>query len=112
MDDRSSRWPARRVSDPSFIRPSAALPSRPGSGSLLVVARFAVGICRSHRTDELRIDCFFGLGLQASDRSHMTSVARQATNASEMLKRLACHLPVLRHLADSVYCVSRRGGSR
>jgi len=60
---------------------------------------------------ELEIDCFFGLGLQASDRDYMTKVARHATSASEFVKRVARHLPWLKCLADSVYCISRRRGA-
>ncbi len=56
----------------------------------------------------IEIDCFFGLGLQASDRAYMTPIARQATNGSEFLKRVARWAPWLKNFADSVYCISRR----
>jgi 2-polyprenyl-3-methyl-5-hydroxy-6-metoxy-1,4-benzoquinol methylase/uncharacterized protein YbaR (Trm112 family) len=54
------------------------------------------------------IDCFFGLGLQASDARHMRPQARLATAASEQLKRMAKMAPVLRSGADSVFMHSAK----
>ena len=54
------------------------------------------------------IDCFFGLGLQASDTRHMRPLARLATVASEQLKRMAKVVPVLRSGADSVFMHSAK----
>jgi 2-polyprenyl-3-methyl-5-hydroxy-6-metoxy-1,4-benzoquinol methylase/uncharacterized protein YbaR (Trm112 family) len=54
------------------------------------------------------IDCFFGLGLQASDASHMRPQARFATIASEQLKRMAKIVPALRFGADSVFMHSAK----
>jgi SAM-dependent methyltransferase/uncharacterized protein YbaR (Trm112 family) len=54
------------------------------------------------------IDCFFGLGLQASDVSHMRPIARHATVASEYLKSLVHIAPALRAVADSLYLRSIR----
>jgi hypothetical protein len=53
------------------------------------------------------IDCFFGLGLQASDIAYMGPIAKAATIASEALKRAARLVPL--HLcADSVFMHSAR----
>jgi SAM-dependent methyltransferase len=53
------------------------------------------------------IDCFFGLGLQASDIAYMGRFAQAATIASEALKRAARFVPL--HLcADSVFMHSAR----
>lgn len=54
------------------------------------------------------VDCFFGLGLQASDIAHMRPLGRLATAASERLKRFAKAVPVLRLVADSVFLHSSR----
>jgi 2-polyprenyl-3-methyl-5-hydroxy-6-metoxy-1,4-benzoquinol methylase len=54
------------------------------------------------------IDCFFGLGLQASDARHMRPLARVATAASEQLKRMAKLVPALRSEADSVFMHSAK----
>jgi 2-polyprenyl-3-methyl-5-hydroxy-6-metoxy-1,4-benzoquinol methylase/uncharacterized protein YbaR (Trm112 family) len=54
------------------------------------------------------IDCFFGLGLQASDAPHMRPLARLATAASEHLKHMAETVPALRSGADSVFLHSAK----
>jgi SAM-dependent methyltransferase/uncharacterized protein YbaR (Trm112 family) len=54
------------------------------------------------------IDCFFGLGLQASDARHMRPRARLASAASEQLKRVAKTIPALRSGADSVFLHSAK----
>lgn len=54
------------------------------------------------------IDCFFGLGLQASDARHMRPLARLATATSEHLKRMAKMVPALRSGADSVFLHSAK----
>jgi SAM-dependent methyltransferase/uncharacterized protein YbaR (Trm112 family) len=54
----------------------------------------------------VNIDCFFGLGLQGSDVSHMRPLAQLATRASELLKRAARIVPALRGGADSVFMAS------
>lgn len=48
------------------------------------------------------IDCFFGLGLQASDISYMRPLGRIATQSSERLKRWAETAPWLCRFADSL----------
>ena len=58
------------------------------------------------------IDCFFGLGLQASDASHMRPLARLASAASEHLKRMAKTVPALRWAADSVFMHSAKESAR
>jgi 2-polyprenyl-3-methyl-5-hydroxy-6-metoxy-1,4-benzoquinol methylase len=54
------------------------------------------------------IDCFFGLGLQASDIAHMRPLGRAATMASEHIKRLARTVPALRAVADSLFMHSTK----
>ena len=54
------------------------------------------------------IDCFFGLGLQASDTRHMWPLARLATATSEQFKRMAKAVPALRSGADSVFLHSAK----
>lgn len=54
------------------------------------------------------IDCFFGLGLQASDIAQMRPSGRVATTLSEQLKGLAHIAPALRFGADSLYLHSTR----
>jgi len=57
---------------------------------------------------DISIDCFFGLGLQASDIAFMRPAGRMAMHLSEGLKRAAHALPGLRTIADSVYCSSTK----
>jgi 2-polyprenyl-3-methyl-5-hydroxy-6-metoxy-1,4-benzoquinol methylase/uncharacterized protein YbaR (Trm112 family) len=54
------------------------------------------------------VDCFFGLGLQASDASHMRPLGRLAATASEQLKRMTKTVPALRFGADSVFLHSAK----
>ena len=56
----------------------------------------------------ISIDCFFGLGLQASDARHMRPLARLATATSEQLKCMAKTIPALRWGADSVFLHSAK----
>jgi uncharacterized protein YbaR (Trm112 family) len=58
------------------------------------------------------IDCFFGLGLQASDARHMRPLARLAIAASEQLKRMAKTVPALRVGADSVFMHSAKESAK
>jgi SAM-dependent methyltransferase len=54
----------------------------------------------------LLVDCFFGLGLQASD-SHLMPLGRRCViTASEVLRHLSRRLPGLTTVADSVYVAS------
>ena len=48
-------------------------------------------------------DCYFGLGLQPSDRELMGPIGRTVLAASEMAKRVARSIPVVELLADSVW---------
>jgi SAM-dependent methyltransferase/uncharacterized protein YbaR (Trm112 family) len=52
------------------------------------------------------VDCFFGIGLQASDRHLMPITHRLAISASEALRSASRLLPPLTYLADSVYLAS------
>ncbi len=49
------------------------------------------------------VDCFFGLGLQASDIPLMSPFGAALIRASELLRGWSRHLPWLKLLADSVY---------
>lgn len=51
----------------------------------------------------LEVDCFFGLGLQASDRALMSRSKRWLIDTSEHLRALAAQAKPLGLLADSVY---------
>lgn len=62
--------------------------------------RAAVGPTR------VSVDCFFGIGLQASDRNLMPPIQRAAIGASELLRRTAGFFPFLTYVADSVYLTS------
>ena len=52
---------------------------------------------------EISVDCFFGLGLQASDAPMMPSAKRALIHGSEALRRVSHYVPLLSHAADSVY---------
>jgi SAM-dependent methyltransferase len=52
------------------------------------------------------VDCFFGIGLQPSDRHLMPWSHRAAINASEFLRSASRMLPPLTYAADSVYLSS------
>jgi hypothetical protein len=54
----------------------------------------------------ISVDCFFGLGLRASDIADMHPAARLATRASEVVKRAQRRVPALLAVADSVLCES------
>ena len=49
------------------------------------------------------IDCFFGIGLQQSDADLMPMKWKLLLRASEALRTAGLALPILRHVADSVY---------
>jgi uncharacterized protein YbaR (Trm112 family) len=57
------------------------------------------------------IDCFFGLGLQASEIDAMKPLARIATTASELLKRVATTAPPLIGIADSLFMRSTKNAA-
>ena len=52
---------------------------------------------------EIKADCFFGLGLQRSDRPWMTSVGRTAVLASETMVSISKFIPTLSRSADSLF---------
>jgi hypothetical protein len=54
----------------------------------------------------ISVDCYFGLGLEASNIAHMRPAGRLATRASEALKAVQRRVPPLRAAADSVFCDS------
>lgn len=49
------------------------------------------------------IDCFFGLGLQKTDKHLMRALPRAATECSEVLKSVAKLITPLNYIADSLY---------
>lgn len=53
-------------------------------------------------------DCYFGIGLQASDAPLMTPARRVVIAASESLKRASRRLPMLVRVADSVFVEATR----
>ena len=56
------------------------------------------------------VDCYFGIGLQQSDKWLMTPKLRLIVRGSECLKAASRHVPALVSLADSVFakCVKAR----
>jgi SAM-dependent methyltransferase/uncharacterized protein YbaR (Trm112 family) len=57
---------------------------------------------------EVSVDCYFGLGLQASDLDLMTPPLRALVRVSEGLRLLSRVFPPLKYVADSVYLRSTR----
>ena len=58
------------------------------------------------------VDCFFGIGWQPGDAHLMPTHFRALIACSELLRRLSQWLPVLRHVADSVYAHATKEASR
>jgi SAM-dependent methyltransferase len=59
----------------------------------------------------LSVDGFFGLGIQAADLDLLPLRYRAIVHASEALRRLARHMPLLVYVADSVYVTVWKPGS-
>ncbi len=57
---------------------------------------------------ELTTDCYFGLGLQASDADLFPLKYRMLVSLSEKIRSLSTSLPVLAKVADSVYLHSTK----
>ena len=55
---------------------------------------------------DLEVDCYFGLGLQPTDRELYGPLGRVLLSVSEKLRRASESFVPLRYLADSVYLVS------
>ncbi len=55
----------------------------------------------------LEVDCFFGLGLQASDYDLYGAAGRALLSISEALRKTSRVVPPLKHAADSLYIVGR-----
>ncbi len=55
------------------------------------------------KTSVLSPDCFFGIGLQASDAEMMPRVRRLVIQVSEFAKRLSKRFPFLARTADSIW---------
>ena len=58
----------------------------------------------------LSVDCYFGLGLQDSDRDLMGPATRAIMSVSDLLRAASRWLPGIKYLADSVYVHSDRQG--
>jgi SAM-dependent methyltransferase len=52
---------------------------------------------------EFSVDCYFGIGLQKADWKFMTPKLKLVLLTSEMLRGASQAIPVLKHIADSVY---------
>jgi SAM-dependent methyltransferase/uncharacterized protein YbaR (Trm112 family) len=57
------------------------------------------------------VDCYFGIGLQYSDRHLMTPLLKLVVTASELLRLLSRGIPPLTWVADSVYVSSMKQNS-
>lgn len=55
------------------------------------------------RLNSLSADCFFGIGLQASDTQMMPVLRRMVIHASEVAKVLSKRIPILARAADSIW---------
>jgi SAM-dependent methyltransferase/uncharacterized protein YbaR (Trm112 family) len=56
----------------------------------------------------IEVDCFFGLGLQASDYDLYDTLGRTLVTLSEALRRVSNTVAPLRYAADSLYIVGRK----
>jgi len=56
----------------------------------------------------LEVDCYFGLGLQSTDRNMMSVPKKIVLSASEAIKEISKLIKPLRLLADSVYILSTK----
>jgi len=56
----------------------------------------------------IEADCFFGLGLQATDRNMMTVVKKIILDFSELLKKFAKRIRFMVRFADSVWILSSK----
>jgi SAM-dependent methyltransferase/uncharacterized protein YbaR (Trm112 family) len=54
------------------------------------------------------VDCYFGLGLQKSDKRLMPGRLKLAIDVSEWLRSVSKHVEALKYLADSVYVRSMK----
>jgi SAM-dependent methyltransferase/uncharacterized protein YbaR (Trm112 family) len=54
------------------------------------------------------VDCYFGIGLQYSDRHLMSPVLKAAVSVSEVLRKTSRAVPPLTWVADSVYVSSKK----
>ncbi len=57
---------------------------------------------------ELTADCYFGLGIQASDADLLPARYRFVVKTSEAIRRLSLKIPALAKVADSVYLRSTK----
>ena len=64
--------------------------------------------CETIGPTNTSVDCFFGIGLQASDLNFMTGAVKQAIRVSEVLRKASAVVAPLKWVADSVYLDSAR----
>jgi SAM-dependent methyltransferase/uncharacterized protein YbaR (Trm112 family) len=57
---------------------------------------------------DISVHCYFGLGLEPTDLDVMTPPMKIVVRISEMLRRLSQKLPLMRHVADSVYVCAKK----
>ena len=58
--------------------------------------------CQIFGDVHLSVDCYFGLGLQASDLRLMSKAKRALIQGSELLKKLSVPIAPLKYIADSI----------
>lgn len=84
-----------------------------GSDNLFRVRYWSLGEMRSafERSigpSTLSVDCYFGLGIQASDLHLLPAKYQLVVRISEALRGLSKHIPLLVQVADSIYVESTR----
>jgi len=72
------------------------------------IARLREMFTRRIGPSQLKVDCFFGLGIQGSDIRMMPAWLRIVFRASGFLRRVSGSFPQLLYVADSVYVESRK----
>lgn len=65
-------------------------------------------MCRDGR---LEVDCYFGLGLQPTDRELYGTLGKAVLGASEALRKASAVVPALTYVADSLYLVGHNDGA-
>lgn len=63
---------------------------------------------KSIGSSEISVDCYFGLGLQKSDKKFMSAPMKIAISVSEVLRKISEIFPPIKYLADSVYVATKK----
>lgn len=84
-----------------------------GSDNLFRVRYWSLGEMKSAferaiGPSSLSVDCYFGLGIQASDLHLLPAKYQLVVRLSEALRNLSQHLPLLVQVADSIYVKSEK----